>query len=95
MRKPAGAILPGHFTDIIKAMRFVEYSLQTLCDAHPGDAQTVLLDLVNERSEFSGWEAWTSLLKEQLAAEISESRGSQKLAEEEPQESGPPLRKTG
>lgn len=65
-RKAVGPILPGHFTDILKAMRFVEYSLQTLCDAHPGDAHHVLADLANERSSLSGWEAWTSLLKEQL-----------------------------
>lgn len=94
MRKPAGAILPGHFADIIKAMRFVEYSLQTLCDAHPGDPQSVLLDLVNERSGFSGWEAWTSLLKEQLAAGISEARMS--VAEPNAEESEDfPLRKAG
>ncbi len=76
MRKPAGAILPGHFTDIIKAMRFVEYSLQTLCDAHPGDPHNVLVDLVNERSSFSGWENWTSLLKEQLALSAQDIAGS-------------------
>lgn len=93
MRKPAGAILPGHFTDMIKAMRFVEYSLQTLCDAHPGDAHSVLLDLVNERSSFSGWETWTSLLKEQLAMGIQESVTMD--AESSDEELQVKLRKTG
>ena len=65
-KKTVGAILPDHFNDIIKAMRFVEYSLQTLCDAHPGDHLQVLNDLVNERSSLAGWEAWTNLLHEQL-----------------------------
>ncbi|MBX7145045.1 MAG: hypothetical protein K1X79_11385 [Oligoflexia bacterium] len=69
LRKAAGPILPGHFTDIIKAMRFVEASLQTLCDAHPGDNEQVLMDLVRERGALSGWEAWTSLLREQLGAQ--------------------------
>lgn len=65
-RKPARPIFSSHFSDIIKAMRFVENSLQTLCDAHEGDSHETLKDLINERSGFSGWEAWTSLVKEQL-----------------------------
>ncbi len=71
-RRQAGLILPGHFDDILKAMRFVEYSLQTLCDAHPGDEPEVVLDLINERSSMSGWEAWTSLLREQSHFEDSQ-----------------------
>lgn len=66
-RKTVPPIFPQHFTDIAKAMRFVVTSLQTLCDAHPGDTPQTLLDLINERSGFSGWETWTSLVKEQLA----------------------------
>jgi hypothetical protein len=58
-----------HFADLIKAIRFVRQSLQTLYDAHPGDEQTVLLDLINERSELAGWEHWASLLREQLASD--------------------------
>jgi len=77
-RQMTPPILPSHFNDIIKAMRFVENSLQTLCDAHPGDSENVLLELVNERSEFSGWEIWTSLLQEQITSEalrgVSESK---------------------
>jgi hypothetical protein len=48
-------------------MRFVEYSMQTLCDAHPGDQQQTIVDLINERSDLSGWEAWTNLLREQAS----------------------------
>lgn len=66
-RNTAPPIMPEHFTDLIKAMRFVEYSLQTLCDAHPGDAAEDLKELINERSVMSGWENWTTLLGEQLA----------------------------
>lgn len=66
-RRQAGLILPGHFDDILKAMRFVEYSMQTLCDAHPGDEKQTILDLINERSDLSGWEAWTNLLREQVS----------------------------
>ena len=68
-RNPAGAIVPAHFRDIIKAMNFVEASLQTLCDAHDGDDYQTLCELIRERSQLSGWEAWTSLLQEQLATQ--------------------------
>ena len=74
-RKPTAPIMPEHFTDIIKAMRFVENSLQTICDAHHGDAPAVLKELINERSQFSGWEAWTTLLHEQLIT-VSDASGS-------------------
>lgn len=67
-RKAPGAILPQHFNDLLKAMRFVLNSLETLCDAHPGDSPETLYDLIQERSELTGWETWTSLLHEQLTA---------------------------
>ncbi len=64
--KNRNKILPCHFTDMIKAMRFVESSLQTLCDAHEGDEKSDLHDLVEERSILQGWQTWTRLLQEQL-----------------------------
>ena len=70
-RKAVPPIFPQHFTDIIKAMRFVVRSLQTLCDAHPGDTPETLKEIANERSEFSGWEAWTALVRQQLAGSSS------------------------
>ena len=69
-RSPVPPILPQHFTDIVKAMRFVVRSLETLCEAHPGDPPHALLDLIHERSGFSGWETWTSLVREQLACPV-------------------------
>lgn len=67
-RKPSPPILPSHFTDVIKAMDFVVRSLQTLCDAHEGDGAEVLTDLIQERSQFTGWEGWVGLLKEHLGS---------------------------
>jgi len=69
IRKPVGPILPQHFDDIIRAMRFVGNSLETLCDAHPGDSPQVLMDLIQERSGLSGWENWVALVQEQLDIE--------------------------
>jgi len=71
-RQPSPPILSEHYTDIIKAARFVELSLKTLYDAHPGDNKQQLLDLINERSVFAGWETWAALLKEQLVLSSEE-----------------------
>lgn len=68
-RKPCPPLLGQHFVDLIKAMRFVEYGLQTLCDAHPGDSPAALKELIEERSGFAGWESWTKLLREHVGTE--------------------------
>ena len=68
-RRPVPPIMPEHFNDLIKALRFVESSFQTLCDAHEGDSRKDMMALINERSEFVGWETWASLVREQLASE--------------------------
>lgn len=65
-KKPVSPIMPSHFIDIIKAMDFVARSIQTLCDAHPGDSQSELVELVSERTGCNGWETWATLLQEQL-----------------------------
>ncbi len=70
-------LLPSHMTDIIKAMDFVSSSLQTLCDAHPGDTEDELGTIATERSPMSGWETWASLVEEQL--------GFAKIASSEPE----------
>ena len=68
-RRPVSRILPEHFNDVLRAIKFVEASLQTLCDVHPGDSESEMMELIRERSEFTGWESWTALLKEQFNPE--------------------------
>jgi hypothetical protein len=58
-RRTRPPILAEHFSDVIKAGRFIEASLQTLCEVHPGDTEGELQELAGERSSCSGWEAWT------------------------------------
>lgn len=84
--KAVPPIMPEHFTDLLKAIRFVENSLQTLCDAHPGDQPGILLEMIRERSELAGWETWTSLLEEQLIAhpQAGESAKSNQDMDQEP-----------
>lgn len=65
-RNPKPPVFPEHFDDTIRAMIFVERSLQTLCDAHSGDMPEELMELINERAGSVGWDTWTSLLREQL-----------------------------
>ncbi len=66
---PTPPILTQHYDDIIKAARFLERSLKTLYDAHPGDSREDMQDLINERSDFAGWRSWAALLQEQLSVE--------------------------
>ncbi len=66
-KKQVSPLMPSHFIDVIKAMDFVSRSLQTLCDAHPGDNDLDLSELVQERTGCSGWENWSTLLQEQLS----------------------------
>lgn len=68
-RSAKAPIMPELFEDIIKAARFIDFSLQTLCDAHPGDSFDELGSLMNERSGFLGWESWRAVLSEQLSAD--------------------------
>ena len=67
-KKSVPPLMAEHFTDLLKAMRFVESSLQTLCDAHPGDQPASMLEMIQERQELAGWQTWTSLLEEQLVS---------------------------
>jgi hypothetical protein len=67
-RTKVGVILPDHFVDLIKAIKFVETSLETLSDAHPGDSEDDMDELIQERSDKNGWEHWTMLVKEQFQA---------------------------
>ena len=69
-KKPVAPIMAEHFVDLIKAMKFVESSLQTICDAHPGDSEQDLIGLIEERSGFSGWETWTALIGEHIQNDI-------------------------
>jgi len=68
-KKPVAPIMDLHFNDIVKALLFVENSLQTLCDRHPGDSPDDLGALAAERSDFSAWKNWAALIEEQLRAQ--------------------------
>ena len=73
-KKTIGAITPDHFDDLVIALKFVEESMQTLNDAHPGDHPRVVQDMIQERSNMSGWETWTQLLLEQIEHSNAEEK---------------------
>jgi hypothetical protein len=52
--------------DAIKASKFLEAALQAISEAHPGDSADVLKEVVRERSNVSGWDAWTRSVQETL-----------------------------
>jgi len=86
-RGPASRILPSHYDDLLKAVRFIETSLQTLCDAHDGDSRETLKDLVAERKGLRGWETWARIVTEQLTAEkITGEQTASTLDQVKPQE---------
>lgn len=68
-RQPCLPIHAEHFEDLIKAMRYVERSLQTLVDAHPGDTSSERDALIAERAKMLGWEGWTRAHKEFIVKE--------------------------
>jgi len=68
-RQPCPPILTEHFTDLIKAMRYVETSLQTLMEAHPGDSMNERTALISERESMTGWENWTRTHEESIVRE--------------------------
>lgn len=92
-RKRTGPVLPSHFNDIIKAMRFVEASLQTLGDAHEGDSEVEMNQLLHERSNFSGWEAWVTLLRQQLLQQEEDTVHKKNIAQLAVEESEAPRKK--
>jgi len=73
-RKPVGQILSIHFKDIVKAMEFVQRSLETLSQVHPGDSIDDLSALVNERSAAPGWDGWSTLVNQQIIIEKEEEK---------------------
>ena len=63
---PTAKLLPEHFSEIVKALRFAEESLQTLAQTQAGDKPQSMVDFVEERRGLKGWEEWSKLLVEQL-----------------------------
>jgi hypothetical protein len=65
-KAPCAPILPEHFADAIRAARFVEDALRAISEAHPGDSEEVLAEVMRERSSTTGWDAWTRNVQEML-----------------------------
>ncbi len=63
---PVGQIRAKHFSEICIALDYVIESLATLGEAHPGDDNTTLRLLFEERRNAPGWENWASLLRQRL-----------------------------
>jgi hypothetical protein len=65
-RKPVPPLSAEHFAEVVNAIRFVEGSLQKLCQSHPGDESEDTKALIAERASFVGWDTWSRLAAEQL-----------------------------
>ena len=63
---PVGGIEGEHFNQVLTAMEYVAESLETLNNAHPGDQDSDMQAMVNERKEMPGWEGWVRVLRQQM-----------------------------
>ncbi len=63
---PVGGITGEHFSQIQVALDYVVESLNTLCQAHPGDEDRTLISMLEERKNAPGWENWSRLLSQRL-----------------------------
>jgi hypothetical protein len=62
-----GGIRTEHLDEILIAMNYVVESLGTLTNAHPGDDNETMAQLLRERADAPGWENWARLLKQRLS----------------------------
>ncbi len=66
-KNPVVAGITGdHFSEILVAANYLADSLATVANAHPGDSEETMLEMIKERSESPGWESWVRLLKQRL-----------------------------
>jgi len=63
---PIGGIRKEHFSEILVALDYIVESLETLREAHPGDSQRTMLQILKERENSPGWENWARLLHQRL-----------------------------
>jgi hypothetical protein len=63
---PVEQIKTERFADLRSAVDFAVESLSAIAEAHPGDDESTMHDLLNERKNAPGWENWSRLLKERL-----------------------------
>lgn len=61
-----GRINSSHFEELLVAANYLVESLTTLAKAHPGDSEETIQELLRERQDAPGWEAWSRLLLERL-----------------------------
>jgi len=65
-KSPITEINTEIFSDLRAAVDFAVASLGTLSEAHPGDDDATMHELLSERKNAPGWENWSRLLKERL-----------------------------
>lgn len=71
----SGPIRSEHFEEMMIAANYLQDSLSTLNEAHPGDDTAEMYEILAERSDAPGWESWSQLLRQRL--ELLESSAPQ------------------
>lgn len=73
-KAPTADINTDIFSDLRAAIDFAVASLCSLTDAHPGDSENTMQQLLSERKNAPGWENWSRLLKERITL-LKQSNG--------------------
>lgn len=56
--------LSQHFSEISAQLEPILQSINILAEAHPGDSDADIKDLIQERSNLPSWKNWTQLIEE-------------------------------
>jgi hypothetical protein len=67
----------------LETLRGVVSTLHTLIDVHPGDSVGTMRQMVDERSDAPGWEAWCVLVRQRmdlLAKDLPTEEDEEKVA---------------
>ena len=64
---PVGDITREAFVPALEYLDQVLMSLSTLIELHPGDSETTLKNLVEERKDAPGWESWVELVSQRFS----------------------------
>ena len=56
--------LGQHFSDLVSQLEPIANVLNNLAEAHPGDSDEDIKELIKERSNLPSWKNWTQLIED-------------------------------
>lgn len=56
--------LSQHFAEIVAQLEPIAQNLNNLAEAHPGDSESDVKELIQERSDLPSWKNWSQLIED-------------------------------